>query len=101
MGFVSTRIWESERNRPDELSATGADVASEEARATREMFKSLMLVSMPPERVAGLVHDAIRDGTFYIHTHENVRAAVEGRMQGILDAKAPAMPEGGHAVFGK
>jgi len=100
-GHVNTRIWESDRNRPDELSATGADQSSEEALATRDMFKSLVLASMPPEQVAGRVHDAILDGTFYIHTHENVRAAVEGRMQGILDAKAPAMPEGGHAVFGK
>ena len=100
-GHVNTRIWESDRNRPDELAATGADVASEEAGATREMFRSLVLSSMPPEEVAGRVHDAILDGTFYIHTHENVHAAVKGRMQGILDGKAPAMPEGGHAVFGK
>ena len=100
-GHVNTRIWESDRNRPDELSATGADQSSEEALATRDMFKSLVLASMPPERVADRVHDAILNGTFYIHTHDNVRAAVEGRMQGILDAKAPAMPEGGHAVFGK
>ena len=65
------------------------------------MFKSLVLASMPAERVAGRVHDAILDGTFYIHTHENVYAAVEKRMQAILDGKRPAMPDGGHAVFGK
>ena len=100
-GHVNTRIWESDRNRPEELAATGADASSEEASATREMFRSLVLSSMPPEQVAGRVHDAILDGTFYIHTHENVHAAVKGRMQGILDGKAPAMPEGGHAVFGK
>ena len=65
------------------------------------MFKSLLSTSMPAERAAALVHDAILDGTFYIHTHANFRAAVEQRMQGILDGKRPAMPEGGHAVFGK
>ncbi len=100
-GHVNTRIWESERNRPDELSATGPNASSEERLETREMFKSLVLASMPAERVAGRVHDAILDGTFYIHTHENVYAAVEKRMQAILDGKRPAMPEGGHAVFGK
>jgi len=47
------------------------------------------------------VHDAILDGTFYIHTHQNVRRAVEERMQGILDARRPALPEGGQAVFSK
>ena len=100
-GHVNTRIWDSERNRPDELAATSADPSSEEMRETREMFKSLVLSSMPAERVAARVHDAIRDGTFYIHTHENVRAAVEQRMQAIVDAKRPALPDGGHAVFGK
>jgi NAD(P)-dependent dehydrogenase (short-subunit alcohol dehydrogenase family) len=99
-GHVNTRIWESDRNRPDDLSAT-ASAPSEEMAATREMFKSIVASSMPPERVAWLVHDAVLDGTFYIHTHENVRAAVEQRMQAILDGKRPAMPEGGHAVFNK
>ncbi|NQZ95427.1 MAG: SDR family NAD(P)-dependent oxidoreductase [Myxococcales bacterium] len=100
-GHVNTRIWESERNRPDELAATGTDESSEKRRKTREMFKSLVLSSMPAEQVAARVHESILDGTFYIHTHENVRLAVEQRMQGILDAKRPAMPDGGHAVFGK
>ena len=100
-GHVNTRIWESERNRPDELSATSRDLSSEEMRGTREMFKSLVSTSMAAEQVAARVHDAILDGTFYIHTHENHRAAVEQRMRAILDGKRPAMPEGGHAVFGK
>ena len=100
-GHVNTRIWESDRNRPDELSATSTDLSSEEMQGTVEMFKALCEASMPAEQVAARVHDAILDGTFYIHTHENHRAAVEQRMQAILDGKRPAMPEGGHAVFGK
>lgn len=100
-GHVNTRIWESERNRPEELAATGAGLSSEALVQTRAMFKALVESSMPAEQVAARVHDAILDGTFYIHTHENMRAAVEARMQGILDAKRPALPGGGHGVFGK
>jgi NAD(P)-dependent dehydrogenase (short-subunit alcohol dehydrogenase family) len=100
-GHVNTRIWESDRNRPDELSATSADMASEQMQATRETFRSLVLAGLSAEQVADRVHDAVLDGTFYIHTHENVFAAVEKRMQGILDGKRPALPDGGHAVFGK
>jgi NAD(P)-dependent dehydrogenase (short-subunit alcohol dehydrogenase family) len=100
-GHVNTRIWESERNRPEELAASGTDPSTAEMQETREMFKAVCAASMATERVAGLVHDAILDGTFYIHTHENHRAAVEARMQGILDGKRPAMPEGAHAVFSK
>ena len=66
-----------------------------------EGFKTMMENSMPADRVAGLVHDAILDGTFYINTHENYRAAVEARMRAILDGKAPARPEGDQMVFAK
>ena len=100
-GHVNTRIWESERNRPEELSATRTDMSQEEMLQTRDMFKALVLSSMDAVQVAARVHDAILDGTFYIHTHENVRSAVEKRMRGILDARRPALPDGGHAVFGK
>jgi NAD(P)-dependent dehydrogenase (short-subunit alcohol dehydrogenase family) len=100
-GHVNTRIWESERNRPDELAASSSDPDSEVQRGTREMFRSIVLASMPAAEVAARVHDAILDGAFYIHTHENHRAAVEERMRAILDGDRPALPEGGHAVFGK
>lgn len=100
-GHVNTRIWESDRNRPEELAATGNDLSSDEMRETVEGFRALTAASLDPARVADQVLDAILDGTFYIHTHENHRAAVTARMQGILDGKRPAMPEGAHAVFGK
>ncbi len=100
-GHVNTRIWESDRNRPEELVASSTDLASEEMRETVETFRAVVEASMPAERVAGLVHDAILDGTFYVHTHEGHRAAVEERLQAILDGKRPALPEGGHAVFSR
>jgi NAD(P)-dependent dehydrogenase (short-subunit alcohol dehydrogenase family) len=100
-GHVKTRIWESDRNRPEELAATGNDLSSDEMRETVEGFRALTAASLDPARVADQVRDAILDGTFYIHTHENHRAAVTARMQAILDGKRPAMPEGAHAVFGK
>jgi NAD(P)-dependent dehydrogenase (short-subunit alcohol dehydrogenase family) len=58
-GHVNTRIWESDRNRPDELSATSADMASEQMQATRETFRSLVLAGLSAEQA-----------------HENVFAAV-------------------------
>jgi NAD(P)-dependent dehydrogenase (short-subunit alcohol dehydrogenase family) len=100
-GHVRTRIWESERNRPEALAATGSDPSSEERRQTREMFKTIVESSLDPALVAERVHAAILDGTFYIHTHEGFRTAVEQRLRAILDGKRPALPEGGHAVFGR
>ena len=100
-GHVNTRIWESHRNRPAELAATGRDPETDEQRATHSMFQELLANSMAPDDVAALVYNAVLDGTFYIHTHENGHAAVRARLQGILDGKAPATPEGGQAVFSK
>jgi len=100
-GHVNTRIWESHRNRPEELAATAREPESEEQRATHSMFQELLQNSMPADDVADLVHSAVLDGTFYIHTHENVYDAVRARLQGVLDGKRPATPEGGQAVFSK
>ncbi|MAE94224.1 MAG: hypothetical protein CL910_06145 [Deltaproteobacteria bacterium] len=100
-GHVNTRIWESDRNRPEELAATAVDLSSEEMREAIQGFRAMCEASMPAEQVAARVHDAVLDGTFYIHTHENHRLAVEQRMRGILDGKGPATPDGGQAVFTK
>ena len=100
-GHVNTHIWNSQRNRPDDLVATGNDLSSDEMRPVLDGFKSLMEASMAPDRVAELVHRAVLDGTFYIHTHENHRAAVEARMEAIRDGRPPAKPEGGQAVFAR
>ena len=100
-GHVNTRIWESHRNRPEELAATSSDMASEERVKIHKHYESLLRSSMPAEQVAQQVHDAVLDGTFYIHTHENVHVAVEERMRSILDAQRPAVPPGGYAVFNK
>ena len=100
-GHVSTRIWESDRNRPAELANTGNDVLAPEMADTREMFRGILEGAKPADEVAELVFAAIVDGTFYVHTHENHRRAVQERADAIVDAKRPALPEGGQAVFSK
>ena len=100
-GHVNTRIWESERNRPEELANTSMDYSSEGADDPSNMYREQLKVGMSPEAVAGRVHDAILDGTFYIHTHTRHRKAVEERMRAIMDGKDPVMPEEGHEVFAK
>jgi len=100
-GHVNTQIWNSHRNRPEALSATGLDFSRPEMQSTLEAFRAMTEANLDPAAVADQVHDAILDGTFYIHTHQNHHAAVEARMRAILDAKQPAEPEGGQAVFTK
>ena len=44
---------------------------------------------MPPRQVADIVFQAIRDETFYILTHPEMKEAVRARMEDILEGRNP------------
>jgi NAD(P)-dependent dehydrogenase (short-subunit alcohol dehydrogenase family) len=100
-GFVNTRIWESERNRPDALQNSDAGLSAEDQELMTNMLRGLIEAGISPEHIADRVHDAIVSGTFYIVTHESTVPEVERRMQAIVKGEAPAVPSGGAAVFTK
>lgn len=100
-GFVSTRIWDSERNRPDELQNPEPRATPEQADLMREAMRQMLEDSISPEQVADLVHAAVVDERFYIFTHQGTGAAVEQRMHHMLQAENPEMPQGGVEVFKK
>jgi len=79
-GFVSTRIHESERNRPADLAAT--------PKATDEMMaavvKGLVTSGIPAEVAAERVMEALAAEEFYIFTHPDMRGAVEQRFERIM-----------------
>ncbi|MCP4003725.1 MAG: SDR family NAD(P)-dependent oxidoreductase [bacterium] len=94
-GFVSTRLWDAERNRPDAAPRT------EEQEQGQALMRAVIEAGLPAEQVAQLVFEAICDERFYIFTHEGTKAAVESRMQSILDGQHAAIPAEGAAVFMK
>ncbi len=100
-GFVSTRIWESERNRPAELQNEVERQSPEEQAASGKQMRSFLEGQMPAAEVADLVHDAVIDKRFYILTHEGTAAAVTKRMASIVDQKAPGLPDAGAGVFAR
>jgi NAD(P)-dependent dehydrogenase (short-subunit alcohol dehydrogenase family) len=100
-GFVRTRIWDSERNRPDELQNPEPRASDEEIELMRGVMRELLEGSMPTEQVADLVHDAVMNGQFYIFTHGRTGAAVEQRMRRMVAGENPELPEGGIEVFTK
>ncbi|MGY6500908.1 MAG: SDR family NAD(P)-dependent oxidoreductase [Acidimicrobiales bacterium] len=93
-GWVATRIAESDRNKPETLpDPLIADPAEQEA--VRAMIRDFFGAKQPPEEVAGLVVDAIRDGTFYLFTancwteriaerHADIQAARNPRPKGSM-----------------
>jgi NAD(P)-dependent dehydrogenase (short-subunit alcohol dehydrogenase family) len=78
-GFVSTRIHDSQRNRPAELQ-----VAREADPMTAVITEALVTGGIPADRVGERVVEAMEAGEFYIFTHPDMRAYVEARFAGIM-----------------
>lgn len=79
-GFVRTRIAESARNRPDHLP--------EPDRTTTE-GAALLEGATPPEDIAQVVLDAVREDRFWIVPHAYALPAIEARFEAIRDSAGP------------
>jgi len=74
-GFVSTRIHESDRNRPEDLAVPPKPGAQERAAIIRGLVTSGITAELAAERVM----EAVAADEFYIFTHPDMRQAVEDR----------------------
>lgn len=88
-GFVNTRIFESDRNRPEELRNATVDANDPELAERREMAAKFFSTAMSTEEVANQVLDAVRESRLYILTHPGSLAAVELRMRAIIAGENP------------
>ncbi|NMG73700.1 SDR family NAD(P)-dependent oxidoreductase [Aromatoleum diolicum] len=86
-GLVNTRIYESERNRPDRLRpAAGPATESEELQA---VAASLYAGAMSPEEVADIACQAVLDDRLYVLTTGSFDDAIRDRMEAILARRNP------------
>ena len=88
-GFVSTRIIDSSRNRPDEYGPVPAADAND---AGRVMMRDMIAAGMPPPEVAEKVLEAIGEGRLYILTHSDFDVALRERMEAIMTRTNPVIP---------
>lgn len=89
-GIVNTRIYDSERNRPDGLRpASGAAAESAELRA---IAPDLFANAMSPTLVAEQVFDAVREQRLYQITTPNYDDAIRDRADAILTRRNPEFP---------
>jgi len=84
-GWVNTNIHSSERNRP------GGPAADAPAAMAADVLRQALASGMPPAEVAGLVADAVRDGTFYVFTHPDMMPSVQARADAILQGRNPQL----------
>jgi NAD(P)-dependent dehydrogenase (short-subunit alcohol dehydrogenase family) len=81
-GWVSTRIHESERNRPAELTID----RPERGEDMRDMVRQLIESGLPPAAVADMVFDAVQSDRFWIFTHPEMVRATTARQEEVLAA---------------
>jgi NAD(P)-dependent dehydrogenase (short-subunit alcohol dehydrogenase family) len=91
-GWVNTRIFDAERNRPTELRNDpltlpvdpGAEAVIQEGRQAAQH-------GMSPDQVAERVFQAIRDEQLYIFTHPETKEWVRIQMEHILAERNPPL----------
>lgn len=89
-GWVKTRIAESQRNRPADLTdPSGRSADAPETAAAGEMIRGLVDAGMSPDAVAEQVLDAIRANRFYVLTHPKMNKGLAKWFEDILHARNP------------
>lgn len=89
--FVPTGIVQSQRNRPGEPRADAALTQSQ--RISQAMGeKAVNSGKVSAAEVAQKVFDAVAANQFYIYSHPKVLAAVQTRMEDILQGRNPSDP---------
>ena len=94
-GFVATGIFDSDRNRPEHLVDALAEPPSEEDLARRKMVQEWMAQNArDPAEVANMVHDAVRDQTFWVFTDPDHIEPIERRHEEIRSRRNPFQEQG-------
>jgi len=97
-GFVTTRLWDSDRNWPENLPPRDPQLP-EQQEQTRAVLKALIEGGISTDPVIERVVDAIVNQRFYILTHEGSEDAVEQRMRRIIRGENPVTPAEGIGIF--
>jgi NAD(P)-dependent dehydrogenase (short-subunit alcohol dehydrogenase family) len=85
--WVGTNIWNSQRNRPEDLR-DHADTPEERARR-EEVRKVLEKGKVTAADVAEMTFEGIANDRFYIFPHPKIRKDIQTRMEDILALRNP------------
>jgi NAD(P)-dependent dehydrogenase (short-subunit alcohol dehydrogenase family) len=88
-GFVSTRIAESDRNRPEWAAPAPLEEPPPPDAERLAWFLDQIASGRPPAEVADLVHDAILADQFWIFTDLAMVAHLESRFSAVLEGRNP------------
>lgn len=85
--LTNTRIIESGRNYPGGPSPEPAEGSQE--KMMLDMIKGIFAGGMPPSETASIVLDGIINERFYILTHPEHNAVIEGRVKAVVNGGNP------------
>ena len=89
--FVQTRIGESNRNRPPELTDANVDEAA--MAAFTAQIQAALAAGIPPAAVADRVFDAILHEKLYILTHPEYKPLVQQHLENVIAERNPNLQE--------
>jgi len=98
--FVPTGIHQSHRNRPVETLTGGAKPTRSQRVAQAMTGKAVESGKVSAGDVARLVFDAMRAQRFYIYSHPKALAAVQTRLEDVMQARNPSDPFAGKPEIG-
>ncbi len=94
-GFVNTNIFDSGRNRPDDLmnADSGPVTLSAEDEQRIAMFKEILKQGKQPADIADAVFDGIQNDRLYILSHDHFDEMIKLRANNITSGKNPVPSE--------
>jgi NAD(P)-dependent dehydrogenase (short-subunit alcohol dehydrogenase family) len=90
--FVPTGIQASHRNRPGEMQNEAARPTKSQLVAQAMIDKAVSSGKVSAAEVAQRVFDAVQEQRFYIYSHPRALAAVQTRLEDVLQARNPTDP---------
>ena len=97
-GLVRTGLA-PDRHRPSALMNENERPRTAEEEQWARGLRAVMNQGMPPEQVADIVFQGVRDNRFLIFTHPENKAAVRARMENLLNDRNPENGTQGVGVF--
>jgi NAD(P)-dependent dehydrogenase (short-subunit alcohol dehydrogenase family) len=86
-GLVNTRIYDSERNRPERLRSSGGPAS--EIPELQTIASSLYVNGMSPDAVAEQAFEAVRERRFYQITTPHYDEPIRDRIDAVLNRRNP------------
>ncbi len=99
-GFVNTNIFDSSRNRPEDLQNAGTEPArTPEDEQRIAMFREILKQGMQPADIAEVVFKGIRDERLYILSHDHFADMIKLRAENITSGTNPTLADPAMAQF--